>query len=115
MPSSIALPGYASQGPAGKRTNIVELVGPVLYAAGGQTLTAAQFGHGGFDFVSCNGLSYSGTYFGRVQYLAVDAAPSALKGAVPSVKIKWFVVSTGAEAGAIDLSGEILRIFMILV
>lgn len=116
MPSTTALPGYSSEGPRGKRTNVVELVGPASYAAGGQALNASQFGQGGFDYVECGGLSYSSTYYGRVQYRAVDAAPSALKGAVALVHVIWYTRATDVEVVATtDLSGEILRVFMVLV
>lgn len=106
------LPGYA-QTFGTKDVVVIELAGPVLYAAGGQTIDAAQFGKGGFDFISCGqGLSYSGTYFARVQYLPIDAAPSLQNQSVKTAKILWYVLATGAEAGAIDLSTEILRLMV---
>lgn len=96
-----------------KNAGVFELAGPTLYAAGGQTLNASQFGMGGFDFVDAGGgLSYSGTYYCRIQYLPVDAAPSAqTPGGNTQVKVVWYVLATNAEAGAIDLSTEIVRLF----
>jgi len=94
-----------------KKASVFELAGPTLYAPGGQTVNASQFGWGGFDYVSSGMLSYSGTYFVRVQPLPVDAAPSAQKnGGNSQVKVVWYVVATGAEAGAINLSAEIVRL-----
>lgn len=90
---------------------ISEYVGPVLYATGGVQVNASDIGMKGFDAFDVMGLSYSGTYYCHVQYLAVDAAPSDLKGQVQAVKLVWMVLSTNAEAGAIDLSGEIVRFF----
>lgn len=104
--------GYA-QSFGTKQAAVFELAGPSSYPTGGQTVDAATLGWGGFDYVSPGeGLSYSGTYSCKVQYLPVDAAPSAQKGAVGSVKVQWFVVSTGVEAAnATDLDGEIVRLF----
>lgn len=115
MATSQSLPGYPNY--AGHKVHeVYELVGPSSYSTGGQALTASQFGYGGFDAVHVAGLSLSGTYFGRAQYLPVDAAPSANLLATPNVKIVWYVVATGAEvAAAVDLSGEILRLDMWMI
>jgi hypothetical protein len=56
------------------------------------------------------GLSYSGTYYCRVQYLPIDAAPTAQNQSVYKVNILWYVLATNAEvAPAVDLSGEVVR------
>jgi len=105
----IPLPGY-QQYWGSKLAFIGELAGQLSYTTGGQQFDASALGLGGFDSFEVVGRSYSGTYRCEVQYLAVDAAPSAPKGAVASVKIIWIVVATGAEvANAVDLSGEIIR------
>lgn len=95
-----------------KKVFIGELVGPTLYAAGGVTFNASQLGWGGLELLQ-GSMSVSGTYYVRVQYLPIVAAPSTFQGAVPTVKIVWIVTATGAEAAAIDLSGEIIRIHAI--
>lgn len=114
MSARKALLGYPAPGPNGKYSGILEILG-VNYTAGtGQEITARELGLGGFDFAVCDGLSYSGTYFGRVQYGAIDAAPSENKGAATSIFIRWFKVADGLEATA-DLSTEMLRLFYIAV
>jgi hypothetical protein len=47
--------------------------------------------------------------------MPIDTAPSHNIGAVQSVKVVWFVTATNVEAGAVDLSGEVLRLFAIMV
>lgn len=107
------LPGYF-QDWGTKKVGIVEVYGPTLYAAGGQTITASQFGLGGIEAIITLGRTLSGTYFpAQVQPLPIDAAPSVPLGAAASFKVPWFVVATGAEAGAIDLSTEIIRLLVI--
>lgn len=106
------LPGY-EQLWGSKKAFLGELVGPTLYASGGQTVNASQLGWGGFDMVQAPCLSLSGTYMARVQLLPLDAAPSEFLGACASVKVVWYVVATGAEAGAVDLSTEVMRLFAI--
>jgi len=96
-----------------KKAFVGELNGPTLYAAGGQLVTAAQLGWGGIDFAAVGGNSLSGTYYGRVQMLPLDAAPSVPLGSAATFRVLWFVVATNAEAGALDLSGEILRLFVL--
>lgn len=95
-----------------KNAFVGELFGPTLYAAGGQVVNASQIGWGGFDVFTVVGLSYSGTYYCHVQYMPVDAAPSVpTPGGNAQVKVLWFVKATGVEAGAIDLSAEVVRFF----
>ncbi len=105
------LPGY-QQYWGTKLAFVGEVVGPKSYVTGGQTIQASQLGWGGFDFVNAGGsLSYSGTFYCRVQYLPVDAAPSVFNPGVKSIKLLWYVLATNAEvAGAVDLSAEIVRL-----
>lgn len=112
--ANTVLPGYTQPWGA-KLIQGFEHAGPVLYAAGGETILASDLGIGGFDFVLVPGLSLSGTYYGLVQPLPVDATPSVALGAFKSFKLLWYVLATNAEAGAIDLSGEILRLLCISV
>lgn len=108
------IPGY-QQYWGTKKAVIFELNGPALYATGGQTINASQLGMGGIDAVIPLGRSYSGTYAVRdAQYLAVDAAPSAVKGAVSSIKLPWYNVSDALEVTATTvLTTEIVRVMII--
>jgi hypothetical protein len=96
-----------------KKAFVGEVFGPTLYAAGGQTINASQLGWGGFDFAMVCGLSASGTFYGYVQPLPVDATPSLPQQTTGSFKLMWRVLATGAEAGAIDLSNEVMKFFAI--
>jgi hypothetical protein len=106
------LPGY-EQPWGSKKAFIGEVFGPTLYAAGGQTINASQLGWGGFDMAMVCGLSVSGVYYGYVQPLPIKTTPSLPQSAVSSFKLMWRVLATGAEAGAIDLSAEVMRFFAI--
>lgn len=108
------LPGYPTKF-GNKNFQVVELNGPTLYATGGQLISASQFGFGGFDHIACDCFSRSGTYYGRVQYLPIDATPSLPLGAARTANIVWYVTATNAEAGALDLSAEILRLSLLMV
>lgn len=104
------LPGYENQFGT-KKKEVFELTGPAAYAAGGQLVSASDLGWGGFDEVHVPGLSLSGTFLVRTQYLPIDAAPSVPLGAARTVKLIWIVVATGAEVAAlVDLSGEVIRV-----
>lgn len=108
------LPGYMSKGFGAKNVQVLDLVGPNPYAAGGQTMTASSLGMGGFDAVIAVGFSRTGTYYGRVQMtVPADAAGVPPAGASASVKVAWYVTATNAEAGAIDLSQEVMRVVCI--
>ena len=105
------LPGYQNEF-GSKKAEVFELNGPTLYAPGaGQIISASTLGWGGFDYVNVEGRSLSGTYYGVVQRRPTDAAPSVPAGCTPTGGIIWYVVATGVEAGALDLSTEILRLF----
>ncbi len=94
--------------------------GPVLYAAlttnpvaGGDTVTAAEAGVKFFDAVIPIGFSDSGVY--SVVGVAPAGNPSTNKSGAHARtwKLKWTVVSTGVEAGAIDLSAQTVRLFAV--
>lgn len=94
--------------------------GPVLYAAlttnpvaGGDTVQAAEAGLKFFDYVHSVGYTDSGLY--SVAGVAPAGNPSTNKSAAHarSWKLKWTVVATGVEAGAIDLSAQTVRMFAI--
>lgn len=107
--------GYA-QNWGTKQVVVAEVAGPSSYLAGGQSIAATDLGWGGFDFLMASMLSYSGTYFARIQPNAIDAAPSAQKPALTSVQMLWYVVATGSQvADAVDLSTEIIRIMAISI
>jgi len=104
----------------GHRGTVFAHTGPVLYAAltrdpvaGGDTVNAVEAGIKYFDAVIPVGFSDSGLY--SVVGVAPDGNPSTNKQAAhaTSWKLKWTVVSTGVEAGAIDLSGETVRLFAV--
>lgn len=108
------IPGYENIWGT-KKSLCIELTGPSSYSTGGQVLNASQFGWGGFDAVIGVGRSYSGTFkVADVQYMPVDAAPSAVKGAVAQVKLPWYNVSDGLEVTATtDLDEQIVRVLLI--
>lgn len=100
-------------------------VGPVLYAVigegvapalatGGDTVEAAEAGMKYLDWVGA-GLTDSGKY-------RVEAIPTTRSGVVgknviappgATYRLRWVVVASGAEAAAIDLSAEIVRLFVL--
>jgi len=107
------LPGYPS--PIGNKWKVVdERVGPKSYVNGtGQKINASDYGLGGFDFAVPAGVSYSGTYFGRI-FWPTSVAPSKLEGAQAYFYIKWYVLSSGNEVtNTTDLSCEILRLDLV--
>lgn len=79
-------------------------------ATGGQSITARQFGLKFFDYVVA-GLSDSAVY--RVECIPGARSGLGPRGATASYTLRWVVVATGAEAGAIDLSSEIVRIYVV--
>lgn len=105
-----------------RRLAVFPHVGPTLYtpvsngtapalATGGDTVQAVEAGFKTFDVV-LGGVTDSGTY-------RVEAIPKAVSGVVGTNKfgqattsytLRWYVVATGAEAGAIDLDAEIVRL-----
>lgn len=117
------LSGYPQ--PAGaKLQSVFPHAGPASYtqvtsgsapavSTGGDTVRASEAGMKQFDWVS-GGVSDSGTYRVEVCYNAVSgvvAAPTQLSVPQTAVRLRWYVVSTGAEAaGSANLSAEIVRL-----
>lgn len=109
-----------------KRAAVIPHQGPVLYAAivegvapalasGGDLVNASEAGMKYIDF-ACGGLTDSGTY--RVECIpttvsGIVASPSQVGTPKATYRLRWVVVATGAEAGAIDLSAEIVRLLVI--
>lgn len=91
---------------AGVLTEVyVDLDGPASYLADGQTLLASDIGLKWILAASAGG-SDNGDQFCAVGH--------ASKGAVTSVKVAWFVSSTGAEvADEVDLSDRFTRVRVI--
>lgn len=80
----------------------VDVDGPSSYVADGQTINASDLGFSYILHASAGG-SDNGDQFCAVGH--------ASKGAVKSVKVAWFVMSTGAEvANGVDLSGRFVRV-----
>ncbi len=110
------------------RTCVFPHVGPVLYApvvegvapanaTGGNLVQAIEAGMKLFEFL-LGGQSDSGVYF--VQCIptsasGVVAGAAAVLSGIPTTtyRLKWMVAATGAEAAAIDLSAQIVRLFAI--
>lgn len=78
-----------------------DVKGPNPYAAGGVAVSPQNFGLQSFKAVF-GAVTQSGTYFVQGRSIAGPGANS--------IKLVWSVVATGAEAGAIDLSAETVRI-----
>jgi len=81
--------------------SMADIKGINPYVAGGVSLSANAFALQTFKMV-LGGTSQSGTYWVTGRSIAGPGATS--------VKIQWFVAATGAEAGAIDLSAETVRL-----
>lgn len=78
-----------------------DIKGPNPYAAGGVAISPQNFGLQSFKAVF-GAAAQSGNYYAIGRSIAGPGASS--------IKLQWFVVATGAEAGAIDLSAETVRI-----
>ncbi len=89
-----------------KRAGVITKVGPNPYVAGGFTVEAREIDIHAIDYVDAE--SGSATYFAEA-YVVTDDATKPV--AVSNVKVKVYLSSTGAEAGSIDLSGVVFRIF----
>lgn len=100
------------------RASIMRVVGPSSYAAytapttGGQDVQVS--GAGGIKTVdfAIGGVSDSGLY--RAEVVQIEA--STLNGVSLGrtlIILKWYVVATGSEAGAIDLSAETVSVLVI--
>ena len=123
MPIKSVLPGWPAYMGSHKFV-VAEMKGLAAYlAANHETVQALQFGGGGIEWAEIgnkkwgvvNGLaayvafSYSGTYFATIEFA------SGAVGAQASMTLKWYVTATGAEVNAVDLSGETIRLFLIMV
>lgn len=100
---------FPHRGP-GTYVPVVNGTAPAL-PTGGDTVQAVEAGLKTFDAV-LGAVSDSGTY-------RVEAIPKAVSGNISnnnlgqpttSFTLRWYVVATGVEAGAIDLSAEIVRL-----
>lgn len=92
-----------------KKALVIDHYGPASYSAGGETVSAKQFGWGGIDFATSCGISASGTYFPRV---IPQANSTGLSG--NNFNVKWFIAANGAEAAnAANLSAETCRLLVI--
>lgn len=114
MPQQNAqIPGFPDPVGGRSKLQIVDHRGPKLYAAGGETFPQ-QSVYGGPNSLGLAGILFapSGatTEDGLYRLLFQFGGAGAVKG---TVKVKWIVVSTGAEAGAIDLSGSFVRLLVI--
>ena len=103
------------------RACVLGIAGPASYTAitpgtapavatGGQSISASSFGMKFFDYAIA-GMSDSAVY--RVECIPGARSGLGPKGATTTYRLRWVVVATGAEAGAIDLSAEIVRVFAI--
>lgn len=97
-------------------TSIVGHAGPVLYTVGsfgtipitgGDTVTAREFGLKFLVGVVPLGMSDTGEYY--VQPVPItDSDSGNVTGT--SYQLIWYVQATGVEAGAVDLSGQTVRL-----
>lgn len=100
-----------------RRMTIVAVEGPVLYApytaptTGGQNVQGFPFGVKSIDF-ALGAVSRSGLYRAEVVQIEESTVQGRTLGRT-QVVLKWYVVSTGDEAAAIDLSGETVDILLI--
>ena len=86
---------------AGPASYTAVTTGPL---AGGDTLTAAELGLVYIEHVF-TGITSDGLY--RVEVMNPTAVP------VTSVKLRWTVMATGVQAGAINLSASLVNLLAI--
>lgn len=89
-----------------KNCETFDWVPPNPYVVGGVSFPASALGFGGIDS-GYGGVSQSGNYRNEIRMTG--------DGAQQTCKIMVFVVATGLEAAAIDLSAEKFRTTLILV
>lgn len=97
--------------------NIVDHYGPASYVVGGETWPQAPAGGGpnaiglaSLQWVS-QGITESGTYRIVPIFGGTAGNPAPVK---QSIKLKWYVVSTGLEvSAAVNLSAEVIRLLAI--
>lgn len=83
---------------------IVDHDGPLLYAAGGETITARALGFK--SLMLCIAAAAASGSFLTQAYI-----PNKKLGA--TVKIVWSTRTTGAESGAVDLSAQSCKLFVV--
>jgi hypothetical protein len=115
MPVKKVIPGYPIYPGGSKKLSIFDYKGLATYAPGGDSFYAKELGEGGIDALvpvggGAVGLTFSGTYFVVVKFPA-----TTIDDAIDHVTISWWVVATGLECGAIDLSAEVVRLMGIFV
>lgn len=98
----------SSQPVGSKLVAIVDVTGPSTYATGGVTIDLSNYNLGGMSAVEyvSGGVSSNGTYYVH------GVTPTSHIGVSSSYLLMWTLVSTGAEAGAIDLSGSTVRLLV---
>ena len=98
----------SSQPVGSKLEAVVDVTGPSLYVTGGVSFSLDNYNVGGISAVEYvgGGATSNGTYY------VYGRPPSGNAVATSSYKLVWIVAATGAEAGAIDLSGSTVRILV---
>jgi hypothetical protein len=107
------VPGFPDPVGGRSKLQIIDHRGPALYVTGGETFPQ-QNAFGGPNSIGLSGVLFaqsgSVTEDGLYRLLFQFGGAGAVKG---TVKVKWIVISTGAEAGAINLSGSFVRLLVI--
>ena len=106
-----ALPGYEM--PVGVKKEItLDHDGPASYsnivvnAGTGDVITAADIGMGGIETVDVDSLSSDG-----LNYVWVEYINGGNGNAVPSIRLRWIVLSSNAEVGnTVNLSSKSIRL-----
>lgn len=116
-PDSFGAKRVSTVGHAGPSTYVpyTEGVAPAL-STGGDTVQAREGGLTLLDGVIPFGMSDSGKYYVQVLQDSVSgivATPGYIPRPATTVRLRWMVAATGVEAGAVDLSAEIVRLFMV--
>ena len=83
-----------------KKVQTIDWTAPNPYVVGGVSFPASNFNIGGFES-GYGSVSQSGNYRAELRFSANGAGPA---------KVVVFVMATGLEAGAIDLSAEKFRL-----
>ena len=96
-----------------KREVIIDRDGPASYTggtAGTDIINAADLGMGGFETVDSTGLSNDGLTAAVATLINMSTSNDNAANAVPSCRIRYFVVATAAEvANAVNLSAKSFR------
>lgn len=120
--SDYSLPGYPL--PFGSRKmNVTLHQGPLLYAAGGETVNASTYGWGSFDRVAGSvsfNANNSGNYTVQVLYPVgqspavannnITGGASGIPTGSNTVKLKWIAANGSEAANNTNLSSEFARI-----